>query len=104
MRRIHVNEILFHSIDPKLVNFLSSKRKKHASSESVSPSDTTEAMETEQCKQIKEKVPKGGMTFTAIVEVEIWSRSTLVCFGANVTEYRFYKPALYFVMKHFSSL
>lgn len=67
MRRVHVNEILFHSIDPKLVNFLSSKRKKHASSESVSPSDTTEAMETEQCKQIKEKVPKGGMTFTAIL-------------------------------------
>ncbi|XP_022334117.2 RNA polymerase II-associated protein 1-like isoform X2 [Crassostrea virginica] len=50
---------LLQMIDPKLVNFLSSKRKKHASSESVSPSDTTEAMETEQCKQIKGKVSKG---------------------------------------------
>ena len=67
MRRVHVNEILFHSIDPKLVNFLSSKRKKHASSESVPPSDKTEAMETEPFKQIKEKVSEGGMTFTAIL-------------------------------------
>ena len=49
------------------MDFLSSKRKKHASSESVSLSDTTEAMEAEQCKQIKEKVSEGGMTFTAIL-------------------------------------